>query len=197
MKLLFFFLLIIIACSSEPKTYNLTDNDTVKTIIYDRNQNIEWKSERILVKDTSYSRNNLIYQFTPIEKGKLPVVEDLSFFKSKDSIHFCGVTCYLRDYKDYSIENKKYRIYRYLLDDLSAADEESDIYLNDTLGLVRKYSLVWGKTTTYFKDSVTYKLNKAMFIDTSTFVSNENNHEQYYRELNDFNAKRMIKNNKR
>lgn len=193
----FIFLLTLIACSNGMKPSNGTINDTVHVVVYDRHGNIDWKTAKIFSKETS--NNSIVFNYhdtSSIKKDTIPYDEKLTIFKNHDSIDFFGHICYLRDYKSYSIKNKSFKVYRYIYDELGVADEESEVYTNDSLGLVRYYSLCWGRTVTFIKDSIAYRLDKELRNDSSTFIRNKTNHDSYYKELDLF-LKSRNKNDKR
>ena len=197
-KIVFIFFLTVIGCSSEPKVSKPTDNDTVKTVCTDRLNRISWESAMIERKYLSSGRISFDYLDVSVpEEDKESNIATLRFLNSMDSISYLGIICYLRGFKDYAIKSHKYRICRYYLDTPEAIDEEGEVYINDSIGIIRTYSTSWGNTVTYIKDSITYKLNKELAIDTSTFVENEKNRILYYKELTDFMTTLKRKNNKR
>ncbi len=91
--------------------------------------------------------------------------------------------CPLTGKKSYKIDNMDFVINKYLYDEENSFDEEREILINDSAGLIQVYSLVWGIISTHIKDSLTSQLNRALITDTTLFVMKESNIHVYNQNL--------------
>lgn len=180
------FLAFLTGCHSGPFNKNASKLELVRITNYKLDGLIKSKNtalyKSIISTNTKEFRYYLPSMIDTIKKDTFY----FSYVMSRDDNSFLLVDnkkCPLTGKKSYKIDNNDFVINKYLYDEENSFDEEKEILINDSVGLIQVYSLVWGIISTHIKDSLTSQLNRALITDTTLFVMKESNIHVYNKNL--------------